>query len=126
MATTTSTCTAPTCTAPAGERTDGGLCERHHVAVRNVTRRPVRIDRPRAGWRADADCLGMDTDAWYPDGQGDKPQEATIAVCAGCTVRDDCLLTAAANREIGWWGGVSPRNRTILARKASRLGRRAA
>lgn len=99
------------------------MCERHHIAARRVTNDPVTITTPRPGWRRDTPCAGLDTERWYPE-DGMRPEETTLAMCGTCPVRDDCLLSALAGKEHGWWGGVSPRRRGVLARAVS--SRRAA
>jgi WhiB family redox-sensing transcriptional regulator len=81
-------------------------------------------------WRADAKCIGMDTEQWFPP--RDKALYTDIAdkakaVCLGkdgkpaCVVRLECLLYAHDNNEeYGIWGGLSRRERNALARKAAK------
>ena len=81
-------------------------------------------------WRADAKCIGLDTNNWYPP--RDKDLYTVVAdeakgVCLGkdgkppCTVRIDCLLYAHnRDEEYGIWGGLSRRERNALARKADK------
>lgn len=107
-------CAAPGCndTGKIGQP----MCDRHHIASRRVLNAPVTIAAPRPGWRTDAACDGMDTDLWYPE-DGLRPDDTTLAICGTCPVRDDCLLSAKASREPGWWGGVAPRRRSVLTRR---------
>jgi len=84
-------------------------------------------------WRADAKCIGMDTNNWYPP--RDKNLYTVIAdqskaVCLGkdgrppCPVKKDCLLYAhGRDEEYGIWGGLSRRERNALVRKAIRNGK---
>ena len=63
-----------------------------------------------ASWQADANCLGVDPDLFFPE-RGASTKEAK-AVCRGCQVREDCLEYALANGEkFGIWGGLSERDR---------------
>jgi WhiB family redox-sensing transcriptional regulator len=61
----------------------------------------------------------LDPDLWH--GADDDPKRATRivrakAVCAGCTVRQECLEVALANNErLGVWGGLTPEERRKLA-----------
>ena len=47
-----------------------------------------------ASWQADANCLGVDPDLFFPE-RGASTKEAK-AVCRGCVVREDCLEYALA------------------------------
>lgn len=77
-------------------------------------------DWPRtdtANWRDQASCKTRPDLNWYP-GQGEQFDEQ-LAVCAGCPVRDDCIAEALAATEyddLGIWGGMSQRQRTLLRR----------
>lgn len=84
-------------------------------------------------WRADAKCMGMDTELWYPP--RDKNLYKSIAdkskaVCLGkdgrpeCPVRKECLLySERMNEQYGIWGGLSHRERNALGRKAMKHGK---
>ena len=84
-------------------------------------------------WRADAKCMGMDTELWYPPRDKDKYKpiaEISKGVCFGrdgkpeCPVRIECLLYAESINEVyGIWGGLSHRERNALRRKAERSGK---
>ena len=84
-------------------------------------------------WRADAKCMGMDTELWYPPRDKDKYKpiaEVSKGVCFGrdgkpeCPVRIECLLYAESIHEVyGIWGGLSHRERNALRRKAERSGK---
>lgn len=80
-----------------------------------------RLDR---SWQAQANCMGVDPDLFFPE-RGASTREAK-EVCRGCVVREDCLEYALANGEkFGIWGGMSERERRRL-RRARALQRRAA
>jgi len=84
-------------------------------------------------WRADAKCIGMNTELWFPP--RDKELYKTIAdqskaVCLGkdgrpeCPVRKECLLySESMNEQYGIWGGLSHRERNALGRKAVKHGK---
>lgn len=75
------------------------------------------------GWRDEAACVGFPTDWWFPDGnEGLHPEAA--ALCAGCTVQQECLAHAMRLPERhGHWGGLSMRERQRL-RDAERRRRK--
>ena len=67
-------------------------------------------------WIAQGACVGTPTVLFFPERGGDVlPAKA---ICAHCTVRDDCLRYALEDRDtVGIWGGTSGRER-----RAIRLG----
>lgn len=76
-------------------------------------------------WMALANCRGLDPDVMFPSsGSKDDVDEsvndavlAAKAVCAGCSVREECLEHALVNREeYGVWGGASERERRRMRR----------
>lgn len=70
-------------------------------------------------WFEYANCLGVDPDLFFADKSGRAASETRAAkqVCAGCTVRTDCLHHAVDNHEnYGIWGGTTPRERRTLRR----------
>ena len=73
-------------------------------------------------WVDDAACKGMDIKLFFPDelrsGTGKTAQQAR-AVCARCTVRQQCQQYSV-DEEYGIWGGMSARER-ILDRRARNL-----
>jgi len=92
----------------------------------------VRDPRDVENWRADAKCLGKNTELWYPPRDKDLYTEIATqskAICLGkdglppCPVRQECLLYAyKKDEEYGIWGGLSRRERNALVRKAERNG----
>lgn len=68
-------------------------------------------------WQAMARCVVVDPEIFFPERGGSS--KAARAVCSDCTVRQECLLYALANREqFGIWGGTSERERRRLRRLA--------
>ena len=83
-------------------------------------------------WFEDANCLGMDTNDFYPDEDEDRPLLATRyrrdqirPVCLHCPVRRDCLHSAINEHEEGPYndiadhgfrGGMTPNERKQYVR----------
>ena len=57
------------------------------------------------GWMADAACVSVDPELWFPD-KGGTTSRAVLEICAACPVRASCLAAAIVNVEDGIWGGV--------------------
>lgn len=71
-------------------------------------------------WKADAACLDLDTDIFFPESESKAAQ--ALSICSICPVRDECLDFALRTRQHdGIWGGLTETERRRLAR---RLGRR--
>lgn len=80
------------------------------AATRPPQDRRRRDPGPDRAWQAQANCLGVDPDLFFPE-RGASTKQAK-AVCHGCTVRNACLEYALANAEkFGIWGGLSERER---------------
>ena len=86
-----------------------------------------RLPAPRQGdwdWQVNAACRGTDTSNFYhPENERGpsrvKREMRAKAVCAGCSVIENCLRWALDTREpYGVWGGLSPEDReSLLARR---------
>ena len=86
-----------------------------------------RLPAPRQGdwdWQVNAACRGTDTSNFYhPENERGpsrvKREMRAKAVCAGCSVVENCLRWALDTREpYGVWGGLSPEDReSLLARR---------
>lgn len=54
-------------------------------------------------WRAEAACLGVDTNIFYAAGEGSREDDIltgrALRFCARCPVRDDCLAAAVRDEE---------------------------
>jgi WhiB family redox-sensing transcriptional regulator len=82
-------------------------------------------DNDKTGWQAQANCMGVDPDLFFPE-RGGSTREAK-EVCRGCVVREDCLEYALANGEkFGIWGGMSERERRRVRRARALSARQAA
>lgn len=71
-------------------------------------------------WRQQANCRGTNPDLFYPD-KG-EPRHLINAMCTTCPVQAECL-NAGLGERLGWWGGISPRDRERI-RAARRRQRR--
>jgi hypothetical protein len=65
-------------------------------------------------WRDRALCAYTDPEIFFPDkGESTRPARK---VCAGCEVSAECLQDARDDNErFGVWGGLSERERRVLA-----------
>lgn len=80
---------------------------------------PEFLPVPLGAWAARGLCVNVDDpDVFYPaDGsRGTKARR----ICDRCPVRAECLEYAlASDEEFGIWGGLDPRERRNLKRRAS-------
>lgn len=66
-------------------------------------------------WTAYSACGGATPDDLFVEGAA---QRAAREVCAGCTVRLECLIDALDHRILfGVWGGMTERERRALLRR---------
>ena len=72
----------------------------------------------RPAWHDLARCAETDPEIFFPEkGESVRPAKR---VCAGCEVRAECLQDALDRGErFGVWGGLSERERRVLARQPS-------
>lgn len=67
-------------------------------------------------WRYRGACRGLDPEIFYPI--SDEEAGPAKDVCATCTVRQQCLEFALANREReGVWGGATEKERRRILRQ---------
>jgi WhiB family transcriptional regulator, redox-sensing transcriptional regulator len=86
------------------------------------TGRPETAAVPgRAAWRGRAACRHVDTELFFPIGQGSRAMAETQqakAICARCPVRQPCLAYAlATGQAYGIWGGYDEEERRVLHRQ---------
>lgn len=67
-------------------------------------------------WRAQANCLNMDTELFFPTREGRGAGGAAKAVCAECCVVEPCLQDALDAKVPGIQGGTSERERRFIRR----------
>lgn len=69
-------------------------------------------------WRAEAECIGVEPDLFYPNQTKGEVYEAQVEVakdfCGRCVVRKVCLEAALLNREQGIWGGTTEEERRVM------------
>jgi WhiB family redox-sensing transcriptional regulator len=69
-------------------------------------------------WYADAACLRVDPDLFFPE-KGETDEEAK-AVCGGCDVRAECLAYALERRNlVGVWGATNANERDKRRRRVA-------
>ena len=83
----------------------------------------------RTNWREHAACRKADPDLFFPisgAGPARVQVERAKAVCAGCTVRGDCLRYALAAGPLqGVWGGLTEEERRLLRQREAKAAMRA-
>lgn len=74
-------------------------------------------------WDNSAECadLRLAGEPYFPE-DGEVPPEEALARCTTCTVAHECLATALVHESreglrFGWWGGYSPDERELLAKR---------
>lgn len=76
----------------------------------------------KLSWQDFANCRGADQDLFFPE-RGASTRKAK-AICAACTVREDCLEFAITHGErFGIWGGLSERERRKIRRQRALIAR---
>ncbi len=98
------------------------ICEAHYTRIRRGT--ATMPEPPRAAdirWQVDAACNGVDPELWFPVSERytDPSVAAARKVCAGCTVREQCLEWALTELSHGIAGGLtSDERRQLRAERA--------
>lgn len=82
---------------------------------------------PGPDWRTRAACLGHDPETFFPLPADRDGEDAAIAICWGCPVKDDCLADAMESETYrltsgrhGIWGGKTPQQRYAMYRSQTR------
>lgn len=71
-------------------------------------------------WMREAACRAVDPDLFFPERGDAASLRAARAVCAGCSVREECLSYALErNERLGVWGGLSTQERRRVKRQAA-------
>lgn len=100
-------CTRDGCEEPRHARQ---LCNTHYM--QHLKEHGADEPVPDGSWRDDAACLGLDPDLFFPTDTSPERADLARAVCADCTVTEECLDYAiATNQRWGIWGGTSDRDR---------------
>lgn len=79
----------------------------------------ARMGIAEPGWRSRSACRGLPSDMFVSAELMTSDEEATAkAVCAECTVVDDCLSYSIVNAvRFGVWGGLTGDERRPLRRQ---------
>lgn len=65
-----------------------------------------------AEWHDQANCLGLDTELFFPEIGHSRDTIAIKEICTNCVVRQECLNYALnAGEKFGIWGGYSEKDR---------------
>jgi len=88
----------------------------------------ARLDEADLRWQNDAACAGHDPDIFFPANAPGVSIHAEIAqakaICATCTVTEQCLDYAlATHQEHGIWGGLNERERRRIRRRQRQAAR---
>jgi WhiB family redox-sensing transcriptional regulator len=88
-----------------------------HDTASGVARRGDRTDR--SAWRSLAACKGTDPAVFVVENFRNNVRRAKV-ICAGCSVRQDCLDYAVRNPELmGVWGCTTTHERRVLRRASA-------
>ena len=83
-----------------------------------------------ANWRSAGACLSADPDLFFPistTGPAEKQIARAKTICAGCTVRLECLEFAMTHDQVyGIWGGTTAEDRRRQRRRKRRASAAAA
>ena len=90
--------------------------EVHRIAATLVGRRVKDWDNE--GWRLQAACRGKDTSIFFPEDEDTPADDEAKEICAGCPVREQCLVWALSTHQpYGIFGGLTTTNRTRVQRR---------
>lgn len=71
-------------------------------------------------WHQKANCLGASFELFFPDSNDQVAINAAKAICAKCTVKEECLeeaLSLPIGRQFGIAGGLTAPERKALIKK---------
>lgn len=87
----------------------------------------IAVGVPREDWQAEAACIDVPTEVFFPEDSSPWASEAAKAVCHTCPVRSDCLDFAIAHSGTfgrhGVWGGLTEMERRTEVRARRISGR---
>ena len=73
----------------------------------------IPADKGDSDWMADASCVGIDTELFFPD-KGERVDPMVAKMCNGCSVKAECLAYAIKYSMTGTWANTSERKRDRL------------
>ena len=73
----------------------------------------IPADDGDSKWMADASCVGLDTEMFFPD-KGVKVDPLLVKMCNGCSVKAECLAYAIKYDMEGHWANTNQRKRWRL------------
>lgn len=83
----------------------------------------ILIDLTHLTWQDQAACDGMDRELFFDD--DDAYADQLRPICDSCPVRQACLDHAFTNGEVGFWGGLTTRERRLARERERARTRRA-
>jgi len=90
----------------------------------------MTVSRSTPNWRSAGACLSADPDLFFPvasAGPADRQIARAKMICAGCTVRRECLDFATSHDHVyGIWGGTTREDRQRERRRKRRAAAAAA
>ena len=64
-------------------------------------------------WLERAECIGMDSEIFFPGLNDKKSTQAALSACQRCEVKDECLASNI-KEEVGIFGGKTARQRRVF------------
>lgn len=104
---------------------EGGRVERPMKSASPRRRRgtvpvDVRLVPAPGRWTGTGACAEVDPETFFPVAEDSAGAAPAKKVCAGCTVREQCLAYAlATGMGAGVWGGLTTVEREVLIRSRS-------
>lgn len=78
-----------------------------------------QIAKGDENWPYYANCLGMDTNIFFPErGQAYLVEPLIKEICKDCVVKEECFKDGLLQEvQVGYYGGVSANQRMLYKRK---------
>ena len=82
--------------------------------------------QPRVDWRELANCLGLNSEIFFPDPINQKSESMILAICSPCAVKTDCFEDALVDPDLvgGYRAGLSHKRIDALANLRQGIDRR--
>lgn len=94
-------------------------CRGRHAWSTSSGIAPISLDTSHLTWQRHAACVGVDPDAFFPDGPVDS---RVLNICRTCPVFAECLNHALDDSGLrGIWAGTTDEQRKRMRAKIARL-----
>ena len=91
------------------------MVERRKYAVEDIYPENALWEFQLYPWKSEGACNGSDPSIFFPEKQQDSNDKIAKAICANCTVNQECLDYALEKKEQhGVWGGKNTSERQKL------------